>query len=84
MGRTAILVAFVLAAAACGGAADPGSAGTVVSNAPAVEDAAASDGGGERPDGRPAPDFTLALGQGGDFTLSSEQKPVYMVFWAEW
>jgi hypothetical protein len=38
----------------------------------------------ERPEGRDAPDFALALGQGGDFTLSSETKPVYMVFWAEW
>lgn len=35
-------------------------------------------------DGPPAPDFTLALGDGGDFTLSGEQKPVYLVFWAEW
>lgn len=35
-------------------------------------------------DGPPAPDFTLALGTGGEFTLSAEQKPVYMVFWAEW
>lgn len=32
----------------------------------------------------PAPDFTLALGDGGTFTLSEEQKPVYMIFWAEW
>ena len=37
-----------------------------------------------RPDGEDAPDFTLALGQGGSLTLSAEQKPVYMVFWAEW
>jgi thiol-disulfide isomerase/thioredoxin len=37
-----------------------------------------------RPDGEAAPDFTLALGDGGTFTLSEEQKPVYMVFWAEW
>ncbi|HSM01028.1 MAG TPA: hypothetical protein VK960_01110 [Acidimicrobiia bacterium] len=36
------------------------------------------------PDGDPAPDFTLALGDGGTFTLSEEQKPVYMIFWAEW
>ncbi|MEX1207352.1 MAG: hypothetical protein WD652_05685 [Acidimicrobiia bacterium] len=36
------------------------------------------------PDGEAAPDFTLALGEGGEFTLSDEQKPVYMVFWAEW
>lgn len=38
----------------------------------------------ERPEGPDAPDFTLALGEGGSFTLSEEQKPVYMVFWAEW
>jgi hypothetical protein len=36
------------------------------------------------PSGDPAPDFTLALGEGGSFTLSEEQKPVYLVFWAEW
>ncbi len=37
-----------------------------------------------RPDGRDAPDFALALGQGGEFRLSDEERPVYMVFWAEW
>ena len=31
-----------------------------------------------------APDFTLALGEGGAFTLSEEQNPVLLVFWAEW
>ncbi len=31
-----------------------------------------------------APDFTLALGSGGTFTLSDSEKPVYLVFWAEW
>lgn len=35
-------------------------------------------------DGPPAPDFSLALADGTEFTLSAEQKPVYMVFWAEW
>jgi hypothetical protein len=35
-------------------------------------------------DGPPAPDFELALGDGGTFRLSDEQKPVYVVFWAEW
>ena len=35
--------------------------------------------------GRPvAPDFTLELGSGGEYTLSEGFKPVYMVFWAEW
>ncbi|MCB1246038.1 MAG: hypothetical protein KDB69_02085 [Acidimicrobiia bacterium] len=37
-----------------------------------------------RPDGPPAPDFTMALESGGSFTLSEATDPVYMVFWAEW
>ena len=37
-----------------------------------------------RPEGRDAPNFALDLGQGGVFRLSDEQKPVFMVFWAEW
>jgi hypothetical protein len=37
-------------------------------------------------DGPPAPDFTIPLEdpEGETFVLSEEQKPVYMVFWAEW
>jgi hypothetical protein len=35
-------------------------------------------------EGPVAPDFTLALGDGGEFTLSAETKPVYLIFWAEW
>lgn len=35
-------------------------------------------------DAPPAPDFTLALDDGSEFVLSAEQKPVYVVFWAEW
>jgi len=31
-----------------------------------------------------APDFELALGQGGVFTLSEEANPVLIFFWAEW
>ena len=31
-----------------------------------------------------ARDFTLALEPSGEFVLSQEVKPVYMVFWAEW
>lgn len=35
--------------------------------------------------GRPvAPDFTLELGDGGEYRLSRGAKPVYLVFWAEW
>ncbi|MGF1665832.1 MAG: hypothetical protein ACFCVC_06130 [Acidimicrobiia bacterium] len=36
------------------------------------------------PDAALAPDFTLPLGEGGEFALSEEALPVYMVFWAEW
>ena len=36
------------------------------------------------PEGPAAPDFTLALEPSGEFVLSQEVKPVYMVFWAEW
>ena len=31
----------------------------------------------------PAPDFTLELSDGSVFVLSAQQKPVYLVFWAE-
>jgi hypothetical protein len=31
-----------------------------------------------------APDFALALGEGGEFTLSEAAAPVFLVFWAEW
>jgi hypothetical protein len=31
-----------------------------------------------------APDFTLALHGGGSYTLSDENRPVYLLFWAEW
>ena len=36
------------------------------------------------PAGDPAPDFSLELGDGSTFVLSAEQKPLFMVFWAEW
>ena len=35
-------------------------------------------------DGPPAPDFELDLNDGTKFTLAGEEKPVFMVFWAEW
>jgi hypothetical protein len=55
---------------------DPASPPTVVPST--------TNGGATPFDGPEAPDFTLALGSGETFTLSAEQKPVYMVFWAEW
>jgi cytochrome oxidase Cu insertion factor (SCO1/SenC/PrrC family) len=35
-------------------------------------------------EGPAAPDFSLDLADGSQFVLSDEQKPVYLVFWAEW
>ena len=52
---------------------------TPVEVAPAVTQPART-----KPEGRDAPEFALALGQGGVFTLAGEEKPVFMVFWAEW
>ncbi len=34
--------------------------------------------------GKPAPDFTLVLGEGSTFSLRGEAQPVYLLFWAEW
>jgi hypothetical protein len=42
-------------------------------------------GSSTAPSGREtAPDFTLALHGGGSYTLSEENRPVYLLFWAEW
>lgn len=49
------------------------------SSAPAEDGQVAAD-----PNAVLAPDFALALGDGGRFELSEEALPVYMVFWAEW
>ena len=73
---------------------DDAPAGTSTSVAP-PEDAAPSDGPSSedppaeeapkpKPEGPDAPDFTLALEPSGEFVLSQEVKPVYMIFWAEW
>lgn len=91
------LVAFAVVAAAC--SATPGDVGgepappttapgeTTVTTS--TETTAPGEGPGTTttrvpPDGAPAPDFTLTLGDGGEFTLSEEPKPVHLVFWAEW
>ena len=36
------------------------------------------------PAGPVAPDFLMELDGGDIYVLSRDQKPVYMVFWAEW
>lgn len=99
MRRIVAPVAFALVLGACGGS-DTGSTAapttTVGGTAPSTTEAPGTTSGPTTtgapaetttrvpPDGEPAPDFTLALGDGGTFTLSDEQKPVYMIFWAEW
>lgn len=60
-------------------ASPPGTGTTVAQPGPTTSEVSA----GTLP-GEPAPDFTLALGEGGSFSLSREAKPVYLVFWAEW
>ncbi len=52
--------------------------------AAATSSAATLDTTREKPEGRPAPDFVLGLGEGGEFSPASESRPIYMVFWAEW
>lgn len=100
MRRVTGFVAVALVVAACGGTAgtEPTSAETTVgvvttTTTPGptttvtpgtTTPGAATTTSRLPPDGQAAPDFALALGEGGEFTLSDEQKPVYMVFWAEW
>lgn len=48
----------------------------------AIDESTADQGSGVT--GEPAPDFSLALGDGSTFTLSDTDRPVYLVFWAEW
>ncbi len=68
-----LIAALAIAASACAGAS-PGS----TEQAPAT--AAASSSG----ETRAAPAFTLALAEGGEYVLSEDANPVYMIFWAEW
>jgi len=56
---------------------------------PGTEDASseyppADEPSNQPPEGPDAPDFTLALEPSGEFVLSQEVKPVYLIFWAEW
>ncbi len=74
MRRVVLLVVVALVAAACAAGSEPVSR-------PGPSPTPASGGSDS---GAVAPDFTLALGDGGTFTLSQEARPVYMIFWAEW
>ena len=80
-------IVLTLLLAACGGedaAPEPSTTAVAdVSDAGGGDEVSSTSGDGG-PDGQAAPDFALALGEGGSFVLSDEEKPVYMVFWAEW
>ena len=77
--------------AATVGPADSGDGGDGVEAGDADQSEESDDGPGDAApaetggiDGPAAPDFVLALGDGGSYTLSDGAKPVYLVFWAEW
>ena len=81
------VLALVLVLAACGGpAAAPtqGAPDSTTTLGNTADGATATALERQRPAGPGAPAFTLALGQGGEFSPAEETKPIYMVFWAEW
>jgi ABC-type glycerol-3-phosphate transport system substrate-binding protein len=84
MKRLALFVAVVFVAAACSSTDQASQAVTETTSAPAPDGTGTTVTEEGTPDGPLAPDFTMALRSGGNFTLSEESKPVYMIFWAEW
>lgn len=94
--RKVLLVVFVLVATACSTSGDTVGSGTeappATTGGTASTTSDGSSGSTSTPPGettttsgrQTAPDFTLELGDGGTYTLSEGEKPVYMVFWAEW
>ena len=85
MRKLILLLVFGLITAACGGAETTPDL-TEATAAPTTADVAGTEAPPASPsvDGPPAPDFELVLADGGSFSLADEQKPTYMVFWAEW
>ena len=94
-----LLATLALVMVACSDAADTmgtsqpaGSTGDPATSSLPGADATVASETTETPEGstgttsdRPlAPDFTLELGDGASFTLSEGERPVYLVFWAEW
>lgn len=82
----ALVTALVVVLGACGDGDATGPSSSVTASDPgvaSVPSATAPDDRGPS-DGPPAADFELALVGGGTFSPSAEEKPVYLVFWAEW
>jgi len=88
-----VALALVVGACAVDGGTETVVSGPTTSDAPAGSGSSAPDvpatsaAPGETTttsDREVAPDFTLELGDGGEYTLSEGEKPVYLVFWAEW
>lgn len=93
-----LLIGLSLALTACAGSAGTadnttaGNASTTIGVAPVPEQTTSTEGPSSTVQstdpttaGRPvAPDFTLELGDGGEYILSEGAMPVYLVFWAEW
>lgn len=87
---------FLALVVACGGSATVGdTTGQTTTTSAAVEgptstivpgsSTTTTPGSNSTTSGRQiAPDFTLELGDGGQYVLSEGAKPVYLVFWAEW
>jgi hypothetical protein len=92
MRRTAALAVVALSLVACGDSGGSGSATTMQPGTTetsslvtaAVSSSTSSSTTTVAEARASAPDFTLALGDGGTFILSEEARPVYLVFWAEW
>jgi len=93
MRRTAAVLTLALLAA-CGGAPTATTGEATTTTEPDVTSSPVATTYGQTtvttqappttPAGDPAPDFNLQLGDGSTFVLSAEQRPLFMVFWAEW
>ncbi len=84
MKRLSLVIALLVVAAACSSSEPTGSDSPTRSDAGVSQTSAPGASGSGQLEGPSAPNFTMALASGDSFTLYDEQKPVYMIFWAEW
>jgi len=83
--RNLIVIALLaLVVAGCGESGQPVAVQTTSRAVPSGDDGAAAVATSTTSADSLAPDFQLELGDGSTFNLRDEQKPVYLVFWAEW